>query len=202
MAVASKRWKQIGELAKAGAEKANEARHEHAERAASNKVLVERGKIEHKLNAATAELKRRELPMTLTSHDEGKNATVTVYPDRIERERARSLVKLRGAQAEVIPIAAISAVSAEKKGVWVTVTAMTNGQAVTFRLAQGDASRFRDVVTQLVMESHAPPVVNVTVPAAAAPVDVAAQLRELGDLHGSGVLTDDEFAAAKARLLG
>ena len=28
------------------------------------------------------------------------------------------------------------------------------------------------------------------------------QLRQLGDLHAGGVLTDGEFAAAKAKLLG
>lgn len=38
-------------------------------------------------------------------------------------------------------------------------------------------------------------------PAAAAP-DLMAQLKQLGDLHASGVLTDDEFAAQKAKLLG
>jgi hypothetical protein len=46
-------------------------------------------------------------------------------------------------------------------------------------------------------------------PAAPAPAmpappadDLAAQLQRLGDLHAAGTLTDDEFAAAKARLLG
>ena len=42
-------------------------------------------------------------------------------------------------------------------------------------------------------------------PAAAAstPVDpTTAQLERLAGLHGSGVLSDEEFAAAKARLLG
>ena len=29
-----------------------------------------------------------------------------------------------------------------------------------------------------------------------------AQLKQLGDLHAAGVLTDEEFAAAKAKLLG
>ena len=29
-----------------------------------------------------------------------------------------------------------------------------------------------------------------------------AQLKQLGDLHTAGVLTDEEFAAAKAKLLG
>jgi hypothetical protein len=28
------------------------------------------------------------------------------------------------------------------------------------------------------------------------------QLKQLGDLHASGVLTDDEFAAQKAKILG
>lgn len=32
--------------------------------------------------------------------------------------------------------------------------------------------------------------------------DPMAKLKELGQLHESGVLTDDEFAAAKAKLLG
>jgi hypothetical protein len=42
-------------------------------------------------------------------------------------------------------------------------------------------------------------------PAAALPIstseDLYAKLEQLGDLHDSGVLTDDEFAAAKAKLL-
>ncbi|MDX6586840.1 MAG: hypothetical protein QOI31_1313 [Solirubrobacterales bacterium] len=41
-------------------------------------------------------------------------------------------------------------------------------------------------------------------PAAAPPAqaDPIAQLRELGELHESGVLTDEEFAAQKAKILG
>ena len=43
-------------------------------------------------------------------------------------------------------------------------------------------------------------------PAQAAPAapaaDPVAQLKELGELHQSGVLTDEEFAAQKAKLLG
>jgi hypothetical protein len=38
-------------------------------------------------------------------------------------------------------------------------------------------------------------------PAAAAP-DPIQQLKELGELHQQGVLTDEEFAAQKAKLLG
>lgn len=40
-------------------------------------------------------------------------------------------------------------------------------------------------------------------PAAAAPApDPIQQLKELGELHQQGVLTDEEFAAQKAKLLG
>ena len=39
-------------------------------------------------------------------------------------------------------------------------------------------------------------------PAAAAPVDVADQLRKLAGLRDEGILSDEEFAAQKARLLG
>jgi hypothetical protein len=39
--------------------------------------------------------------------------------------------------------------------------------------------------------------------AAAAPTkDVTAELQKLADLHKSGVLTDEEFTAAKKKLLG
>jgi hypothetical protein len=41
-------------------------------------------------------------------------------------------------------------------------------------------------------------------PPAAAPQeqDSIAKLKELGDLHTSGVLTDEEFATAKAQIIG
>ena len=38
-------------------------------------------------------------------------------------------------------------------------------------------------------------------PQAAPPQDNIAQLKELGELHAQGILTDDEFAAQKAKLL-
>jgi hypothetical protein len=37
--------------------------------------------------------------------------------------------------------------------------------------------------------------------APAAPPDPLAQLKELGELHAQGVLTDEEFAAEKAKIL-
>ena len=40
-----------------------------------------------------------------------------------------------------------------------------------------------------------------TAPAADPQSDMVTQLRELGELHEQGILTDEEFAAQKARLL-
>ena len=39
-------------------------------------------------------------------------------------------------------------------------------------------------------------------PAAAPAPDPIAQLKQLGELHSQGVLTDEEFAAQKAKILG
>ena len=39
-------------------------------------------------------------------------------------------------------------------------------------------------------------------PAAAPTKDVTVELQKMADLHKSGVLTDEEFAAAKKKLLG
>ena len=46
------------------------------------------------------------------------------------------------------------------------------------------------------------PLPEQAVPPAPPPPDPIEQLRELGQLHQQGVLTDEEFAAQKAKLLG
>lgn len=138
------------------------------------------------------------LPMTVKSHDKGKNATVTLYADRIERVLERSALSLsRSSQeAEVIPVRSISSVSSRKDGMTYTVvSAITGGNTIDFRLAHTDAAAFKAALTDLVLGSHAPAVTT------AAP-DVLAQLKNLADLHASGALSDEEFAAAKALLIG
>jgi hypothetical protein len=47
-----------------------------------------------------------------------------------------------------------------------------------------------------------PPPPPAPAPAAAPEVDLVAELTRLGSLRDSGILTDAEFAAAKAKLLG
>jgi Short C-terminal domain len=56
---------------------------------------------------------------------------------------------------------------------------------------------------QYAQQQYAPPPQQAPPPAApAAGPSMADQLQQIADLHQQGVLSDDEFAAAKAKLLG
>ena len=48
---------------------------------------------------------------------------------------------------------------------------------------------------------YAPPPPQVAAPQAPAQDDLTAKLQQLADLHAQGVLTDEEFSAAKVKLL-
>ena len=47
-----------------------------------------------------------------------------------------------------------------------------------------------------------PTAASAPAPAAPAADDTSAKLHELADLHAKGILSDEEFAAAKAKVLG
>ena len=69
--------------------------------------------------------------------------------------------------------------------------------AVSGRVQRRQAAKYDEQDAQQYAQQAPPP------PAAAAPVDDAnAQLQNLAQLHTQGVLTDEEFAAAKAKILG
>jgi hypothetical protein len=59
-----------------------------------------------------------------------------------------------------------------------------------------------DRISSLEQQQQAPPQPDPGPPAAAAPSPMVDQLNQLAALHQQGVLTDDEFAAAKAKTLG
>jgi hypothetical protein len=66
--------------------------------------------------------------------------------------------------------------------------------------AQIDAAAAQAVAAQ--QAAAAPPAAAPAAPAAAGGTDIVAELQKLGALRDQGILTDDEFAAAKAKLLG
>jgi hypothetical protein len=78
-------------------------------------------------------------------------------------------------------------------------------QAAAAQQAQIDAQVQAALAAQQAQQAAAAAVVAAPAPApaAAAPaVDVVAELTKLGELKNAGILSDEEFAAAKAKLLG
>lgn len=137
-----------------------------------------------------------------TSHDSGRNAIVALYPDRIERVQAKSRASLSRArqEVEITPVRAISSVQTKKDGALYTkVFVYASGNNIEFKFTHGDANRFRSIVTE---QLTAGPATQSAPAALAAPtVDVADQLTKLAALKAQGILTDEEFAAQKAKLL-
>jgi hypothetical protein len=78
-----------------------------------------------------------------------------------------------------------------------TATAVSNrvSRRQANRWAQQDEAQYAQ---QAQYAQPAPP----PAPAASSEDETLAQLQKLGELHASGVLTDEEFAAQKAKLLG
>ena len=70
--------------------------------------------------------------------------------------------------------------------------------AVSGRVARRQNARYEEQDAQQYeqQQAAAPP------PAAPAEDDQTAKLQNLANLHAQGVLTDEEFAAAKAKILG
>jgi hypothetical protein len=69
--------------------------------------------------------------------------------------------------------------------------------AVSGRVAHRQAERYAAEEPQ-----QAPPQAYEAPPSAPPEDDATAQLQNLAQLHSQGVLTDEEFAAAKAKILG
>jgi hypothetical protein len=81
------------------------------------------------------------------------------------------------------------------RGIARTAVVAGTATAVSNRVSRRQANRWARQDTQYYEPAPS------AVPPAAAP-DPIAQLKELGELHRQGVLTDEEFAAQKAKLLG
>jgi thiaminase len=71
--------------------------------------------------------------------------------------------------------------------------------AVSGRVARRQANRYADQDAQYVQQQTA----AATQGASSVPEeDATTQIQQLAQLHASGALTDEEFAAAKAKILG
>lgn len=80
-------------------------------------------------------------------------------------------------------------------------TATATRNAVNRRQADKNVAAYSNAMQQ----AAPPPAATYSAPPPVAPApedDVITQLERLGALHAQGILTDEEFAAQKAKLLG
>ena len=84
------------------------------------------------------------------------------------------------------------------RGVDRTAVVAGTATAVSNRVSRRQADRW---AAQEAPPSQAPPAQAPAAPAAPA-ADPIQQLKELGELRDKGILTEEEFAAQKAKLLG
>jgi hypothetical protein len=89
------------------------------------------------------------------------------------------------------------------RGVARTAAIAGTATAVSNRVSRRQANRWAQQEPQPQQQYYEPPPQPAPAPAPAAPApDPIAQLTQLADLKERGLLTDAEFAAQKAKLLG
>lgn len=91
------------------------------------------------------------------------------------------------------------------RGVARTAVVAGTASAVHGRVERRQAEKFAERDAQIAAQQDAAYQEQVAPaaaqPAAAPPTDVVAQLKDLADLKEQGILTEDEFAAQKAKIL-
>ena len=111
--------------------------------------------------------------LEVTSHVDGKNAQVRVYPDRVEWSRkgmsggakaalgvatmglslAATGVKGRGG-SEMIPIKSLTSVTTKRDKFQWNVTLIASGNTIEMRVSKGEAEELKRTLTQLMLGSH------------------------------------------------
>lgn len=100
---------------------------------------------------------------------------------------------------EEFPLAVISSLSVGKKMTGETLAIFTSGNSAEIKsMMHGQADALVRAYITAKQRSSATPQIAASSPAA----DPLAQLEKLGHLRDTGLLTEDEFAAKKAELLG
>lgn len=167
-----------------------------------------------------------------TSHIEGKNATVSIYSDRLEWVKPRGIsggkitaglltagvsllatgVKGGKSGTEMIPVKSINSVTTKRDGMINSkVVVVTSGNTIEFRVSHSEANEVKDVLTRLILGTHPSQLASSANAAAPAPTqtataqqseDIPAQIGKLSELRDAGILTEEEFSQKKADLLG
>lgn len=150
----------------------------------------------------------RKLPGHLWEHERvdalaagqyGKGQGLLVLTDR------RLLFLFEGimsATSEDFPFAKTSSVQWSGGVLMGTITIFASGNKAEIKsVNKYDGKAFVDMARNRLSTPSAPQPPSVTVQHATPQVDHMAALRQLGELHQAGVLTDEEFSAKKAEIL-
>ena len=164
----------------------------------------------------------------VVASNEGKNAKVTLWSDRIEWEKGRgisaskvllgistlgkslALTGIRGNKDgfATLPISAISGISLRKDGLnHQIVSVATAAGSIDFRLSRQNAADFRvAIVTQMqkAAESDRRPEVSreeSTLTSVIPSHDLIEQLEKLAALRDRGIISDEEFQIKKTQIL-
>ena len=88
------------------------------------------------------------------------------------------------------------------RGVARTAVIAGTATSVSNRVSRRQGERWAQQEEQQMQQQAPPPVQAAPAPAAPAAESTIDQLKELGELKSQGILTEEEFAAQKAKLLG
>lgn len=147
-----------------------------------------------------------QLVIEAMSREDGKNSTVRVYPDRIEWLKEESISSLPRPTTDppVIPLSTLrGTVKVRKDGpLFSKVILRTNDRTIGFRMHSPVAVQVRDLLNALLAGESVTPVGSTAPPP---PVDwqpepESEDLQQLQALVADGMLSPQEFEAAKAQL--
>lgn len=128
--------------------------------------------------------------------EDGRDKYLLVYSDRVEKRVGRKAGSFtaKGSATETIDISKVSSVELEKGITTAKLTVHASGNDITFKGFARDVEELRESI----LEQMGGAGESASVPA----TDPHDELRKLAELHSAGVLSDEEFAAKKAELLG
>lgn len=156
-----------------------------------------RGKFGDGQNAPLYELQASRLK----GHRRFTPNVIRIWPDRVEEYEPHAL---RKKETRAIGFQQVSEVTLSRGLVWSDISIeSTGGKSIALEaMPKADAERVKQLLDDAV--GRAKGGISSGPPASASPAtpDVADQLRKLAELRDQGILTDEEFAVQKARVLG
>jgi Short C-terminal domain len=159
--------------------------------------------------------------MQFRCHLAGNNVRVVIYPDRIEWQRVSlkppggmtglllsggmSLALPGRKDSNMIPIRMIQGLTTHRSGLSYTLVRIaTAGDVTEFKVTRRQADDIKGTLLRLMQGTVAPPQFQPVVPPPTpqtSPLSVADELRKLAQLRDEGLISDQEFATQRARLL-